>query len=182
MIPTVVIRGVASMRAVLAASLLLFSSTLMISGPVSAQTAKFLERFDDWSVYVNDQPGKKICFAIAEPKDKKPKNVKRGPIYFYVSHWPGDQVKNEISVKIGYPFRPGSSATVTIGKAKFKLFTKEEGAFVQDQAKEKQLVDAKRGGNLMIIQGRSKRGTLTTDRYSLKGISAALDRVAKECP
>jgi hypothetical protein len=34
----------------------------------------------------------------------------------------------------------------------------------------------------MVITGRSARGTLTTDRYSLNGISAALDKINSECP
>jgi hypothetical protein len=33
----------------------------------------------------------------------------------------------------------------------------------------------------MKIQGKSARGTSTTDTYSLNGLSDALDRVAKEC-
>ena len=37
-------------------------------------------------------------------------------------------------------------------------------------------------GAEMVVQGRSTRGTLTTDKYSLAGISAALDRAQKECP
>ena len=47
---------------------------------------------------------------------------------------------------------------------------------------EKRLVEAMKKGSLMTVQGRSSRGTLTTDKYSLSGISAALDRIAQECP
>jgi len=149
--------------------------------PAEAQTGKFIARFSDWSAYVSDSPTNKVCFAISQPKDSKPKNVKRGPIYFYISHWPGDKVRNEISVKIGYPFKANTPSEVTIGTNKFKLFTKDEGAFVESVDTEQRLIDAMKTGSTMVITGRSARGTLTTDRYSLNGISAALDKINSEC-
>jgi hypothetical protein len=33
----------------------------------------------------------------------------------------------------------------------------------------------------MIVKGFSKRGTLTTDTYSLGGVSDALDKIHAEC-
>jgi invasion protein IalB len=82
---------------------------------------------------------------------------------------------------MGYPFSEGAKATVTIGSAKFELFTKEEGAFVEKPEMETKLIDAMKGGTTMKIQGKSARGTATTDTYSLSGLSEALDRAAKEC-
>jgi hypothetical protein len=38
-----------------------------------------------------------------------------------------------------------------------------------------------RKGSDIIIRSESSRGTKTTDTYSLKGISEALDKVAEEC-
>ena len=150
--------------------------------PAHAQNAKFLQKFSGWSAYVHDSASKKVCFVIAQPKEKLPKKAKRGPIYFYISHWQNDKVRHEISIKIGYPFRANSTVNVTIGKSKFKLFTKDEGAYVESADTEKRLVEAMKKGSLMTVQGRSSRGTLTTDKYSLSGISAALDRIAQECP
>ena len=34
----------------------------------------------------------------------------------------------------------------------------------------------------MTVEGTSKRGTTTTDSYSLSGLATALDAIAKECP
>ncbi len=150
--------------------------------PGYAQQAKFLEKFSGWSAYAGASGGKKICFVVAQPGDSAPKNVKRGPIYFYVTHYPADRVKNEISLKMGYPLKPGIPAEISIGGKKFKLFTKAEGAYVAKRETEGQIVAAMRAGAEMVVQGRSTRGTLTTDKYPLSGVAAALDRVAKECP
>ena len=148
--------------------------------PALAENPTLLQKSGDWSAYsASGDP--KVCFAVTQPKASTPKKVKRGPIYFYVSAWPGDQVTNEISVKMGYPFKPEAVATLTVGAKKFELFTKDEGAFIEKAETEKDLVEAMRKGSSMKINGKSARGTPTSDTYSLKGISDALDRMAKEC-
>jgi invasion protein IalB len=148
--------------------------------PAAAQDVTLLQKFDDWSAYAS--PGDpKVCFAVSKPTASSPKNVKRGPILFYISRWPGDKVVNEISVKMGYPFAAGAKVTAAIGKDKFELFTKDEGAFVEKPETEAKLVDAMKAGSIMKVDGRSSRGTHTSDTYSLKGLGDALDRIAKEC-
>ena len=145
-----------------------------------AQEAALLEKFKDWSAYAaTGSP--KVCFIVAQPTASLPKGVRRGPIYFYISRYPADQVVDEISVKMGYPFAPGAKTTVTIGTDKFELFTKEEGAFVEKPEDEGKLIEAMKGATTMKIEGRSARGTNTSDEYSLSGISDALTRIAKEC-
>ena len=61
------------------------------------------------------------------------------------------------------------------------MYTQNDGAWVKNAAEEAQMVDAMRKGADLVIKGVSARGTKTTDTFSLKGISQALDRVAQEC-
>ena len=88
---------------------------------------------------------------------------------------------NEISIKMGYPLKAGAPAKIKITAKSFTLFTKDEGAYVEKTAVEKQVVTAMKAGAVMVVQGRSARGTLTTDEYSLTGFSKALDGAAKAC-
>ena len=148
--------------------------------PALAQEVTLLEKFKDWSAYAATGPAK-VCFAVAKPTESNPKKIKRGPIFFYISRWPAENVVNEISVKMGYPFAQGAKVTATIGSAKFDLFTKDEGAFVDKPETETKIIDAMKTGNTMKIEGKSTRGTATSDVYSLNGLSDALDRAAKEC-
>jgi invasion protein IalB len=152
----------------------------LTTAPAVAQEVKLLEKYNDWSVYTADGDGK-VCFAVSQPKSSTPKNVRRGPIYFYISSYPKDKVTSEISVKMGYPFAPGGKVAVNIGSTKFELFTKDEGAFIEKTEDEAKLVDAMKAGSAMTVKGRSARGTNTTDNYSLSGATAALERIAKEC-
>jgi invasion protein IalB len=152
----------------------------LLATPALAQEVKLLDKFKDWSAYAASGPAK-VCFAVAKPTESNPKKIKRGPILFYISRWPAENVTSEISVKMGYPFAEGTKVTATIGTAKFDLFTKDEGAFVEKPEMESKILEAMKGGNSMKIEGKSSRGTATSDVYSLNGLSDALDRAAKEC-
>ena len=163
-------------RAVQAACVIVALSTTS----AFAQEVTLLQKYKGWSAYMA-KGSPKVCFAVAKPKDTSPKAVRRGPIYFYISHYPDDKVTGEISVKMGYPFPAGGKVTVTIGSDKFELFTKDEGAFVEKTEEEGRLAEAMKLGNSMRVQGKSARGTSTSDNYSLSGISDALERIAKEC-
>jgi hypothetical protein len=114
-----------------------------------------------------------------------PANTSRDSVFFLISSWPGRKVRNEPSVVPGYQYKPGTKVQVQVGSDKFELFTKNDGsaggAWVENPADEKKLIDAMKRGAEMSITGMSSRGTLTRDDYSLAGISAALDKVAATC-
>jgi len=157
------------------------SVALLLATAVYAQGQKATSTFGDWSAYAHDDTKSKICFVVSQPKSQEPKNANRNPAYFYVSAWPRESVKNEVSVKIGYPFKKGTEATVTVGTASFKLFTQNERAFLGDLTQELKLIDAMRKGSSLQVQGTSERGTNTTDTYSLAGFGQALQALAGLC-
>src|SRR4029078_881721 len=113
-------------RTVRAASL----AFIVCSTPAVADNATLLQKFGSWSAF-SASGAPKVCFAAAQPKSMTPKTAKRGPVFFYISQWPADQVSGEVSVKMGYPFKPGATATVTIGTQKFPLFPKDARRVVE---------------------------------------------------
>lgn len=142
-----------------------------------------LGQYGDWGVYSGTNSGKKVCFALAQPASSQtdPPNRPRDPIYLFVSTRPAENVRNEVSVIIGYPLRPNADASAEIDSAKFAMQTQGDNAWLKNPAEEGRLIDAMRKGSELVVTGTSTRGTETTDRYSLKGISQALDRVGQEC-
>jgi len=139
-------------------------------------------QFGDWGAYAATPGGKKVCFALSKPKTQKAsRDVKRDQAYIFVATRPSERVKDEISVIVGYPLNPKADATAQVGSSTYLMFGQSDGAWVKNAAEEPQLVDAMRKGSELIIKGKSARGTETTDTYSLKGISQALERVLKEC-
>ena len=148
----------------------------------AAQAPKLLGKDKDWGAYSAKVDGGTTCYVLSRPKDQRPKNVRRDPVYFFITARPKDKIRNQVSVITGYPYKKDSRTTVEIGAAKFTLFTRDDKAWIEDIAKQDKLVAAMKAGATMIVRGTSQRGTNTTDRYSLSGVTAALARMAKACP
>jgi hypothetical protein len=142
-----------------------------------------LGTYGDWGAYTASPGGKKMCFALAKPgkSETVPPNRPRDPSYLFISSRPAEKVKDEVSIIIGYGFKPNSDATIDLGGASYDMYTQGDGAWVKNAAEEPRLVDAMRKGTDMTVKGESARGTATTDVYSLKGLAQALDKVGEEC-
>ena len=142
-----------------------------------------LGQYGDWGVYMASPGGKKICFAIAKPASSEttPPGKTRNPSYMFISSRPGEKVTDEVSIIIGYPFKPNSEATVAVGATSFALYTQQDGAWIKNAAEEAHLIEAMRSGGNAVIKGMSARGTHSTDVFSLKGLAEALDRSDQDC-
>ena len=157
---------------------------LAIATTTSAQpeTAERIDTFNDWSVYVATSATGRVCFAVSQPIETAPTGVNRDAIYFMLSSWPTAGIRDEASIIIGYPFATDSAVTVTIDNTdNFEFFTINDGAWLRDLGHEEALVVAMQRGIEMVVRGRSQRGTDTTDRYSLRGVTAAINRAQQEC-
>lgn len=153
--------------------------------PAAAGEAKptLLGQYGNWGAYTASPDGKKICFAIAKPtsSETKPPDRPRNPPHMFISTRPADKVTNEVSVMIGFPFKPGSEATVEVGSTTFALSTQGDGAWITNLAEQAHMVEAMRAGESAVVKGVSAKGTQTIDTFSLKGLSQALDRTEQEC-
>lgn len=142
-----------------------------------------LGQYGEWGAYTGSSNGRKVCFALAKPStsETKPPNRPRDPAFLFISTRPAENVRNEVSVIIGYTFKPSSDAVVEVGSTKFAMQTQADGAWIKNAAEEPRLLDALRKASDMVVRGTSAKGTETMDRYSLKGLGQAIDRVAQEC-
>ena len=95
------------------------------AGSALAQSADRVAAHTDWSVFVASDP--KECYIVSPPKtsvakrDGKPTEVQRGDIRLFVSFRPAENVTNEVSFTGGYPFRDGSTVSLSVGTEKFTL-------------------------------------------------------------
>jgi hypothetical protein len=140
-------------------------------------------QFGTWGAYTATPNGKKVCFALAKPSSSKtnPPNRPRDPAYAFVSTRPAEKVTNEVSVMIGYAIKPGSESTLEVGGASYAMYTQGDGLWIKNAAEEERMVDAMRKAADVTVKGVSAKGTETTDTFSLKGLSQALDRLAQDC-
>ena len=165
----------------LAVALLLGATTLAGAQQQQTKAPTPLQTFERWATYTYNNAGAKVCYAATQPSETQPQGVNRDPVFMFITNRPKEGVKHEVSVITGYPYKEGSKTTVKIGDATFSMYTKDQGAWVENAAEESRLINSMKGGSDMVITGTSKRGTVTSDTYSLKGVSAALKRVDTEC-
>ncbi len=147
----------------------------------NAQGQQLIGQFTDWSAYTANGSSGKVCFVISQPKSREPSGLNRDPAFFFVSHRPGENVRNEVSVQVGFPLQANSTIDVSINGAPFQLVTQNERGWSNGQ-NDTAIVSAMRAGRDMVVKSTSGRGNVTTDTYSLSGISAALDAANGACP
>lgn len=160
-----------------------FALTLFFVSGIGAAhgAAMVMKEFGAWSLHQSRDASHNICYVVSTPKSKKPSNANRAAIVFYVSAWPKDGVRNQVSVKFGYPINREKAITAQIGTDSFKLTARDERAYIYDATQELKMLEAMKKGSKMVVKATSQRGTRTTDTYSLSGISAALEALAGQC-
>ena len=158
-------------------------ATMSALSAANAQTkpTKVVEKFRDWVLYSHTGEHANICFLSSQPIETKPAGYERERSFFYVSGWPKDGVKAEVSVKLGKRLQNGSEVSVQIGRSVYALFTKDDKAFVREPARETELINAMKRGRAMSVRATAADGTEIEDVYSLYGITASIKRLERGC-
>lgn len=162
----------------------LAAGAIGIAGAARAQDAspapQVIAKSGDWTVYAHAGPPR-LCFVLSSLKDGDAKAPARGLMQVFVSAWPEEGVRAEVSIKSASPFRSGSDVSVTIGPQVFRLFSAGDRAWVGDATLELKLLEAMRKGNRMAIQGVGNKGVPITDSVSLAGLGQALLALMQGC-
>ena len=127
-----------------------------------------------WSFFIDDS----YCYIVSAPTKEEGSYTRRGDVYVlvYRINKSPDQV---VQITSGYNYDEKKSVNVLIDKTSFEFFSKEDSAWTKN--KDKEVIYAMQKGIKMVITGYSSRGTLTTDTYTLKGFTAALNKLSKDC-
>jgi len=168
--------------------------------------------FGDWNVFVGEAGKGRICYTLAQPKTREPKNLTRDPGYAFISDRPAEGVRNEVSFIMGFDVAGGAGAAdakadpkagekpaaksdakakasaaaaapiALVDETSFEMLPKGGNLWVKNAAKEGALIAEMRKGAKLVIKAASLRGHQSIDTYSLTGFAQALDRLQKECP
>ena len=165
------------------------------AGDAAAAKPLLVATYGDWGAYAAKAGPSKTCYALAQPKDREPSNLKRDPAFIFIADRPAENVHNEVSIIMGFDVKGGQPATaaagnaaaavpdasVSVGSAKFVLIAKGPNLWLKNAAEEGPMIAAMRKNAKLIVQAASLKGNVTTDDYSLLGLGQALDRAQKEC-
>ena len=141
----------------------------------------------DWNVFAEPPAQPTECWGVAIPEetvntdsDGRIKSVKRGEILLFVT-FRTDGTAGEVSFTGGYPFAENSFVSLEIGDTKFELFTDGEWAWPAATSDDTKILAAMKRGAKAVLTGRSSRGTVTKDTFSLFGFTAAADSAENFC-
>jgi invasion protein IalB len=158
---------------------------LGFAGATLAEEITDLGTFTDWSAYKFQEGGSDVCYMATQPAKSEGDYTKRGQVFWLVAHRTAFNKKNTSSFVPGYTLRPDSSVSVEISGRTFTMFAGTEAenqaiAWFRDQD-DSAAVEAMRKGLTMIVKAVSSRGTLTTDEFSLRGFTAAHNKITEAC-
>jgi hypothetical protein len=165
----------------------LFAATLTAGTASAQETSDNLVAGDtDWSVFVEDDPTE--CWGVSAPKETQltdsegtPTEGRRGDILLFVFYRPNAGVNGQLAFTGGYPFASGSTVDMTVGGTTYELFTEGEWAWPATPEDDQRIVAALKRGADAQLQGRSGRGNITTDTFSLLGFTAAVEEAQSRC-
>ena len=156
---------------------------LLVAGVAFPSLAadKSLGTFKTWSTLSFSDDDKAVCMMWSQPEKAEGDYKKRGEIFVFVTHRPGDNKMNKVSFEAGYTFKESSKVSVSIDGEAYTLDTVGSTAWSYEPKDDSRMVTAMRAGSTMIVEGVSDRGTKTRDTYSLSGFTAAHNAISSAC-
>lgn len=146
-----------------------------------ANEPKLLGNFGDWQTYIRDEGQQRICYALSKPKTKSPKSVRHGDIYFMVANWRSGAAIEQPSFLAGFSLKTANPPKARVGNTRIPMYVSQNEGFVEDNNDERRLVRSMRAGSTMRVDAVSTRGTSVSYSFSLKGVTAALQRSKQAC-
>jgi invasion protein IalB len=137
--------------------------------------------FGDWAVMTDEASPHLFCFVTSAPKSSAPSDAQREAPRAYVTAWPKDGIRAEVSFRMGFAIKKASPATATVAPANFKLFGAGDRVYVSDATRELKLVEAMRKGSALSVVALTGAGAPVTDTYSLNGLGQALQKLQETC-
>lgn len=169
------------------------SATHLTSEPISTNA---VGGQNSWTVFVESEP--RECWLISEPvpgaslhqRDGKPVEVDRGDFtQLSVSFLPDENISGQVSFTGGsYLFDANADSHVIVDDKRFQLIILNDDGTNSARGwahplieEEEALVKAMRNGVEAKITTSSKRGTVSTDLFSLIGFTAAYKLAEDRC-
>jgi flagellum-specific peptidoglycan hydrolase FlgJ len=137
--------------------------------------------FGDWGAFLAEDGKGKTCYVLAQPQKRDPSKLKRDPAYVFISNRPRENIHNEVSIMMGFPMKDGGDAEADVAGTSFDLVSKGTNAWIKNPAQEAEFIATLKKSAKLVVKANSLKGHLTTDSYSLAGLSLALARAEKEC-
>ena len=86
-----------------------------------------------------------------------------------------------VQIEAGYNYKLSSDIIVTIDKGIYDFYTTEDLPSASWTDEDNKVIFAMKKGLELFVKGESSRGTITNDKYTLKGFTAAYNKLTADC-
>ena len=118
----------------------------------------------------------KTCSIFQVPTSEKGDYTNRGAVIFYVFK---EGAAEYVRIDAGYPYDSQKYVKVSIDSKNYQFFGEDDSAW--SMADDTVIIEALKAGKKMTVVGYSKRGTETTDIYTLIGFTNAYNSLQQDC-
>ena len=130
-----------------------------------------------WTLVKNDD----WCYVGSLPtKSDLPDSKKRGDNYILVYKFVGSD-ENIIQIEAGYNYKLDKNINVKIDDTIYDFYSTKDSSQTAWTDNDKKVIYAMKKGLDLILSGESTRGTITNDTFTLKGFTAAINKLNKSC-
>ena len=151
--------------------------TITIIFLLIVSTKSFSLEKGKWSFVKDDD----WCYIGALPVDTDlPKTKKRGNNYIIVYKIIGSN-ENIVQVEAGYQYNLEENISIKIDNSSFKFYSTKDSSETAWTDDDKKVIYAMKKGLILLLSGQSVRGTTTNDTYNLKGFTASINKLNKDC-
>lgn len=138
----------------------------------------------DWTVCTATNP--KECYITSLPKKSvitdngRVVQARRGEARLYAVIRPSQKVVGQPTFTGGYPFNERTGVSMDIDGTIYRLPAKGEWAW-PEASSESNVIASLKKGRTAVMTGRSTRGKIVKDSFSLSGFTAAFEEARKLC-
>ena len=121
------------------------------------------------------------CYIGSLPLNSDlPATKKRGNNYILVYKIIGSD-DNIVQVEAGYKYNLDKDIVVKIDNTSFSFYSTEDSSETAWTDDDQKVIYAMKKGLELLLSGESSRGTITNDTYTLKGFTAGINKLNKDC-
>ena len=130
-----------------------------------------------WNFVKTDE----YCYIISKAIETDLSSEKKRGDYYILVYKNIGSPETVVQIEAGYDYKIGSDIIVTIDKGDYIFYTTEDLPSAAWTNNDNKVIFAMKKGLDLKITGESSRGTITNDKYTLKGFTASFNKMIKDC-
>ena len=130
-----------------------------------------------WNFVKTDE----YCYIISKAIETDLSSEKKRGDYYILVYKNIGSPETVVQIEAGYDYKIGTDIVVAIDKGNYKFYTTEDLPSAAWTNNDNKVIFAMKKGLDLKITGESSRGTITNDKYTLKGFTASFNKMIKDC-